>query len=61
MYHVFSFDFISGMSIGVELFFRDDLVDPDDNFAIDIDLGILRLSYLNTDSDEFDGGKECHV
>jgi len=38
-------DFISGMSIGIELFTGDDL-EEDDVFAFQIDLLILRITYI---------------
>ena len=38
-------DFISGMCIGIELFIGDDL-EEDDVFAVQIDLLILRITFI---------------
>ena len=44
MKYVF-FDFITGMSVGLEIFTGEDL-EPDDSFAMTIDLLILRITYV---------------
>jgi hypothetical protein len=38
-------DFISGMSLGIELFIGDDL-EEDDVFAMQIDMLIIRITYV---------------
>jgi hypothetical protein len=43
--NIILFDFISGMSIGIELFTGDDL-EEEDVFAMQIDLLILRITYI---------------
>ena len=45
--NVILMDFISGMCLGVELFLGEDL-DPDDVFAIQFDLLIVRITYIRT-------------
>jgi len=43
--NVILLDFISGMCLGIELFTGDDL-EEDDVFAMQIDLLILRITYI---------------
>ena len=43
--NVILLDFISGMSIGLEFFLDDDL-EEDDVFAFQIDLLILRITFI---------------
>lgn len=42
---ILTFDFITGFSVGIELFFGDDAMDGD-QFAVCLDLGIFRLTYI---------------
>lgn len=45
MKSMFIFDFISGMSLGIE-FFWGDTVEPGDKFAMVVDLLIIRITYV---------------
>ena len=45
--NLFSFDFITGMSIGIEFFLGDDLQEGD-TFAMTIDLLIIRITYVRS-------------
>ena len=45
--NLISFDFITGMSVGIELFLGDDLQDGD-SFAMTIDLLIIRVTYVRS-------------
>ena len=45
--NIIMLDFISGMCLGIEFFFGEDL-DPDDQFAVAIDLLILRITYVRS-------------
>ena len=44
-YHSILFDFISGFCVGIEIFTGDDLLEGD-KFALTLDLGIIRVSYV---------------
>ena len=45
--NLFSFDFITGMSVGIEFFVGEDLQDGD-SFAMTIDLLIIRVTYVRS-------------
>ena len=41
---------ISGFCLGIEFFFGEDLIQGD-KFAMNIDLGIIRINYIITDTE----------
>lgn len=47
MMNIINFSFITGLSFGIELFLGDAL-DEGDSFAMTIDLGIIRFTYVLT-------------
>lgn len=51
MIHMFNLDFISGVSLGIEFFTGDDLMEGD-KFAMTIDLLIVRITYVITEGEE---------
>ena len=51
--NVFLFDFISGMSIGIE-FHTGEALDPPDIFAMTLDLLIIRVTYIRTKGNQYD-------
>ena len=48
MINLFNFSFITGFSIGIEFYTGDALMDGD-KFAMTLDLGIVRLTYVITE------------
>jgi hypothetical protein len=48
--HSFYLDFITGVSLGIELFTGSDLA-PGDKFACTIDFFIVRLTYVISESE----------
>jgi hypothetical protein len=53
MKKVFLFDFISGVSLGIEFHVGEDLED-DDAFAMTLDLFIVRVTFVLTKGDRYD-------
>lgn len=51
MIHMFNFDFISGVSVGIEFFTGEALLEGD-KFAMTIDLFIVRFTYVITEGEE---------
>jgi hypothetical protein len=49
MKHQIFLNFITGFSVGLELFLGDDL-EENDKFACNIDLGIFRMTYVLSES-----------
>ena len=43
--NIFLLEFITGMSLGIEFFFGEDL-EPQDKFAMCVDILILRITYI---------------